>query len=185
MGEGAVAHLNAFRFSDVGERVSLFDLWKGGATIHLSATPIAGAYAAMIGYGNGSRVVASTWTADAGTSGGGAASVNHAPTAMRVDGGAVTENAAAGTVVGRLSVRDPDAGENHRFTIVGGAADRFEILGNQVRVKPGAKLDFEAAPTLGLLIRAIDKGGLFTQAVATVTVMDLREAVTGSPGRIP
>ncbi len=53
-----------------------------------------------------------------------------------------------------------------------------EIVGNQVRVKSGASIDFETNPQLNLNIQVTDNGGLtYTKAVA-VNVLDVIEGPT-------
>ena len=68
---------------------------------------------------------------------------NQAPTAISVDGGTVAENAAAGTVVATLAAVDFGDAGMHTFSLVGGDV-AFEIVGNEIRVKNGANVDFEA-----------------------------------------
>lgn len=100
------------------------------------------------------------------------------PTAIAISSNQVVENAAAGTVVGRLVATDADAGDTHTFVLAGGAAGQFEIVGDEVRVKQGAALDFETQSTLEIEARAIDAVGLaFTQKLS-LEVADANEAPT-------
>ena len=64
MGAGAAARLSSFHFSDAAGPVTLFDLWKGNATVYLTDTELPSSYAATIGFGPGSRVDPTTWQPD-------------------------------------------------------------------------------------------------------------------------
>jgi Ca2+-binding RTX toxin-like protein len=101
--------------------------------------------------------------------------LNDAPTDFTVTGGAVEENAGAGAVVGTLALVDPDAGDAGTFTAVSGATDRFEIIGNEIRVKAGAVLDFESASSYQLGIRVADAAGLTFTKTVTIGLVDVDE----------
>jgi uncharacterized protein with PIN domain len=103
------------------------------------------------------------------------ANTNDAPTAIGFTGGTVAENSAAGTVVATLGASDIDVGDTHSFSIVGGS-DRFAIVGNQLVVKAGANLDYEAATSHGLTIRATDAAGASVDRAVTVNVTNVNEA---------
>jgi Ca2+-binding RTX toxin-like protein len=105
---------------------------------------------------------------------------NLAPTSIAVAGGQVQENAPAGTVVGTLSTSDPNVGDTHTYAIVGGAADLFEIVGNEIRVKSGAVIDFEATPQLALTIRSTDADGLSVTSTVTIGVTDGPDIFVGT-----
>ncbi|MGY3590313.1 Ca2+-binding RTX toxin-like protein [Bradyrhizobium sp. USDA 4341] len=107
---------------------------------------------------------------------------NLAPTGIALAGGQVQENAAGGTVVGTLSTSDPNVGDTHTYAIVGGAADLFEIVGNQIRVKSGAAIDFEATPQLSLTIRSTDADGLSITSTVNIAVTDGPDIFTGTSG---
>jgi VCBS repeat-containing protein len=82
-------------------------------------------------------------------------------TAFRAAAGvssSVMENAAAGAVLGTLSAADPDSGESLAYSIVG-SNSLFEINGNELRVKAGAALDYEAARQHSLTVRVTDSNG--------------------------
>ena len=70
--------------------------------------------------------------------------------------GSIHEDAAAGTVAATLSGLDPDGGTTFTFQIVGGSgASLFEIVGNELRVKPGAVFTFGTDPTLDIKVTDI------------------------------
>ena len=70
---------------------------------------------------------------------------NEAPTDLTVTGGTVQENAAAGTVVATLGATDPDAGSTFTYALASDPSGKFEIVGDEIRVKAGASLDYETA----------------------------------------
>ena len=81
-----------------------------------------------------------------------------APTQINLSSAVVAENSPAGTVVGTLSVVDPNAGDSATFTLayVPEAPDsfRFVIEGNQLVVHYDLAVDYEAGDTQ-LLIRVV------------------------------
>ena len=93
-------------------------------------------------------------------------------------GPSVAENAASGTVIATLQGVDADAGDTLTYSIVGGDAN-FEIVGNQIRVKAGASLDYETATSHTLTLRVSDSGGLTRDETMTIRVTDVNEAPTG------
>lgn len=118
-------------------------------------------------------------------------SFNNAPTSLSLSGATIQESAAAGTVAGTLSAVDPDPTTTFTYTLVDAngvatAHPLFEVVGNTVQVKAGAKLDFETAATHTLRVEVTDgSGGSYTQDV-TVTVANVIETTpfrkTGTPG---
>jgi Ca2+-binding RTX toxin-like protein len=96
--------------------------------------------------------------------------VNAAPTDVLVEGGAVAENAAAGTVVATLKPVDADAGDTFTYSLAPGAANLFEIVGNEVRVKAGAHIDYEAATAHDLAITVTDSAGKTYSEIVTIGV---------------
>ena len=43
---------------------------------------------------------------------------------------------------------DPDAGESFTYTLAADPSGMFEVVGNEVRLKAGASLDYEAPPRM-------------------------------------
>jgi len=105
----------------------------------------------------------------------GGAGVNGTPTAIALDNQSVQE-AAAGAVVGQLTVTDPDAGDSHTFSVDDA---RFEVVGEQLKLKAGESLDHEAGEQLSLTVTATDQGGLSTSQAFDIAVLDVNEAPTG------
>jgi len=106
---------------------------------------------------------------DGGT---GASGGNAAPTAIALDNQSV-EEAAAGAVVGQLTVTDPDAGDSHTFSVNDA---RFEVVGGQLKQKAGESLDHESGETVSLTVTATDQGGLATSQTFDIAVLDVNEA---------
>ena len=99
------------------------------------------------------------------------------------ENGALAENTPDGTVVATLAAIDPDAGDTHIFEIVDSdgnpvADDNFEIIGNEIRVKAGADLDFETAASHDLHVKTTDAGGESYIEVVTIDLADVNEAPT-------
>ena len=103
-----------------------------------------------------------------------------APTGVTLTGGTVQENATAGTVVGTLGAVDPDSGDIHNFALTGGATNLFELAGNQICVKAGAALDFEAQSSQALTVKVTDQDGLSATQTVTIGVTNVME--TGTAG---
>ena len=105
---------------------------------------------------------------------------NSAPSKIALSSHSVAEMAANGTVVGLLSAFDPDAGQSFSFHM---SDERFEIVGNQLRVKEGLKIDFEQARSHQVTVTVLDQGGLAYAETLTLAVADVRvEKTSGSRG---
>ena len=106
------------------------------------------------------------------------ASGNLPPEAPVLDVSAVAENA-PGAVVGTLSAVDPDASGPVSFATEDA---RFEVVGDALKLRDGVSLDFEAEPSVDVVVEAIDALGARTSATLTVAVTDVAEAPTLAPG---
>ena len=107
---------------------------------------------------------------------------NDAPTDFLLSAAQVTENAAAGTVIGTLGgVIDQDAGDTHAFTLIDDAGGRFALVGDEIRVGDGTLLDFEAATSHDVTVRVTDGGNpaLSHDVTFTITVGDGNDAPSG------
>lgn len=166
LGLDAEAVIENLTFSDAVSPQVLFDMSKGGATVHLADTVIPPLYQSLILLSNGSLL--DILPSDA------------APTGVTMVGGMVEENSAAGTVAGTLGALDPDAGDTHSFALVGGATALFELVGSEIRVKAGASIDFEAQSSHTLTVQVTDQDGLSAIQAVTIGVTDVVE--TGTAG---
>lgn len=96
------------------------------------------------------------------------------PVNLTLSNTAVDENSPRGTPVGILSSDDLDGpGDVHTYSIiaVGPVNAPFSIGGNDNRtLLVNGPLDHETNPTRLVVIRATDKGGLFTQKTFKITI---------------
>ena len=165
LAQNANVSIDGLTFSDALLPHTLFDLTQGGATLHLTNTVIPLVYQTLMLLMNGSVI-----------------DTNAAPTGLAMSGGTVQENAAAGTWVASLSAIDPDAGDSHTFTLVGGATDLFEIVGSDIRVKAGAVLDFETQQSYGLTVEVADQGGQCCSQTVTINLIDVADSNAAPTG---
>lgn len=98
--------------------------------------------------------------------------VNDAPTDISLSTSQVAEND-SGAIIGDLTTTDPDIGDTHTYMVDDA---RFEIVGDQLKLKDGISLDYEAEPSVTLAIRSTDSDGAFFNKSFTITVTDIYEA---------
>jgi large repetitive protein len=111
------------------------------------------------------------------------ANVNEAPTQLILDINQVSENSSIGTLVGKFSSLDPDAGGSHVYTLVtgNGAQDnsKFSIVNNELRLN--FVPDFETQAVYYLRVQTQDVGGLTWQQELTVNILDVIESQNHAP----
>lgn len=94
----------------------------------------------------------------------------------------IAENPKMGDVVATLSVKDGAAGEKFTYTLTDDFDDRFEIFGNEIRVKTASLFNFETSPTsFALEIMAIGNAQVPSDvepASTTVKITNVNEAPT-------
>ena len=100
--------------------------------------------------------------------------VNEGPTDIQMKGGSVAENSAGGVVVAKLAAVDPDSGETFSYAIKGTSSE-FEIVGDEIRVKAGADIDYESAESHELTVEVTDSAGNTHSKTLTVSVEDIKE----------
>ena len=98
------------------------------------------------------------------------------PLSPVLTGAAVSENV-AGAVVGTLSAENPE-GRAITFTT---SDDRFEVVGDTLRLKEGVSLDFEAGATVAVSVTA-DDGVAQATGEVSVAVADANDAPTLASG---
>jgi fibronectin type 3 domain-containing protein len=103
------------------------------------------------------------------------------PTDILLTSTTIAENQAAATI-GTLSSADPDQGETFTYSLENDPTGKFEIVGDALKLKDGQSLDFEATPTIDLLLRTTDSGGLYLEKTFTITATDLPEVLTVGTG---
>lgn len=106
------------------------------------------------------------------------ADLNEAPTAIELTTNTVPETASNNTIVGFLSVADPDTNDTHELYLLQDGLGAFRIDNNRILRKSGP-LDFETSPTVTLTAIAFDRARLFLVQTLTVTVLDVDEPATG------
>ena len=107
---------------------------------------------------------------------------NEAPTDITVAGGSVQENAAAGTVVATLAAVDPNTADTFSYVLTSDPSGYFEVVGNEVRVKAGANLDYETATSHDITVTVTDAGGLSYSEVISIAVTNQSGTVVGTSG---
>ncbi|MGF9567099.1 malectin domain-containing carbohydrate-binding protein [Neorhizobium sp. BT27B] len=103
---------------------------------------------------------------------------NVAPTDINLSGLlSVTENS-AGAVIGTLTAVDANIADNHIFTT---DDSRFEIIGNQLKLRSNIALDHELAAATNVAVTATDSGGLsMVRTFGLVVTNDPSDDPTGS-----
>ncbi len=105
---------------------------------------------------------------------------NRVPYDVALTGSSVDETAAGGTVVGRLSAKDPD-GDALGFSVMGDS--RFTVNGADLVVAAGADLTGDGDRKVTLTVSANDGHGGVTKANVAVTIKDIDS--TGGGGGTP
>jgi Ca2+-binding RTX toxin-like protein len=106
---------------------------------------------------------------------------NQAPTNILLSQTSVREHADVGTVIGTLSGTDPN-GDALTYTLLDDAGGIVELVGNEIRVKNNAAIDYEQMTSFTVTVAASDGGETFAKTL-TLAVQDLRrETVTGTAG---
>lgn len=102
---------------------------------------------------------------------------NESPTNIVMFGGSVAENLPAGALVGVLSAQDPDIGSVCLYSLVAGAGSDgnplFVINGSNLLT--GVLFNHESQSNFSLRVGCIDEGGLSTQKVFEVNIVDMDE----------
>jgi Ca2+-binding RTX toxin-like protein len=89
---------------------------------------------------------------------------NDTPTDLHFSGDKVSENAEAGTVVGKLWASDEDRSDKHEYTLVDKNGKEvkdpnFEIRDNVIVVRDGHQLNYETSATQELYVQVTDSAG--------------------------
>jgi hypothetical protein len=93
---------------------------------------------------------------------------NRAPADISLSRSTVAEHEPPGTVVGTLSAADRDAGDRHRFRLIGGDAGSFRIEGAELRT--AAMFDFKTKPFYSIRVRVTDRAGAAFDKDLTIAV---------------
>ncbi len=103
-----------------------------------------------------------------------AEAMNRPPSSLALSTSAISENAPAGTPVGRPSATDPDAGEQFVYSLATGPGDAdnalFSLSGGFLRnVTP---IDYEAGATRSIRLRATDSAGGIREQALTISIIN-------------
>ena len=102
---------------------------------------------------------------------------NRAPTDIVLSGSSIDQHSANGAVVGQLTAADPNAEwEQFSYSLVDDADGRFAILGDQLIVADGVRLNHKGSQSHQIVIRVADAEGMAYEKSFTIQVMD--KAVT-------
>lgn len=84
---------------------------------------------------------------------------NHAPTDLILNGTTIAENSIWGTIVGTLQGIDQDTTDTLVYTLFQDDSGKFEIVGNELRLKKGATLNYEDKKFHDVILRVTDLNG--------------------------
>ncbi|RDI62331.1 hypothetical protein [Microvirga subterranea] len=103
--------------------------------------------------------------------------VNAPPTDVVLSASTAEEYAASGKLVGTLSAMDT-AGDTHTYELLDGAGGRFKLVGNQILVENGFRLDFEQAARHTIKVKVTDQTGESLTKDLVITVADINPEFT-------
>lgn len=102
---------------------------------------------------------------------------NTPPTDILLSRSSVSENQPINTVVGLLTVMDPDVGDIATFTLVAGSGDvdntSFTIVGNELRTED--VFDFESKASYSIRVRASDRANGMVETNFLINIINVNE----------
>ncbi|MFN7780691.1 MAG: hypothetical protein ACK5RK_17805, partial [Betaproteobacteria bacterium] len=113
---------------------------------------------------------------------GSAPSTPRAPDTLVLSNDSVPESALIGTNVGTFTVSTSGTLPPFVFTIVSDPSGAFRIDGNVLQV--AQPLDYEAAASLTIVVRATDSRGLYGDQIFVITIQDVPPLFTTGPDRV-
>ena len=106
--------------------------------------------------------------------------VNDAPSGITLSGGTVPEHSPGGTIIATATGIDQDAGTAFTWSLTNNAGGRFLIYQTgQIAVIDSGLINYEAASSYQVTVRATDQGGLYLDKVVTLSLSNVNEAPTG------
>jgi len=106
-------------------------------------------------------------------------SVNEAPTNIALSSQIIDDNSTSGTLVGRLTTSDFDAGDSHSFSLIAGDGStdngNFSISGDSL--KAATSMDAETKQKHYIRIKSVDSGGLSYEKTFTVVVRGINDNI--------
>jgi len=106
---------------------------------------------------------------------------NTAPTDITLSNATINEYSPSGTPVGTLGNNDPDAGDSWTYAITSDPDQKFQIVGSQLVLRPGATVDFEAKAAHSVTVRVTDSFGASYSETFTIAVNNLPEGTNQAP----
>jgi cadherin domain-containing protein/hemolysin type calcium-binding protein len=106
---------------------------------------------------------------------------NRPPSGISLSGNSVDELIFVGIPVGIVTATDPDPGDNLTYSLSDNAGGRFAINAVSGLISTALPLDFEAAASHTITVRATDSAGATTEESFTIAVNDLNE-ISGGAG---
>lgn len=102
--------------------------------------------------------------------------VPEAPTDIRFSADWVYENSEGGTRVAYLTAVDEDSTE-FEYSLIADVDNKFQIVGNELQVRPGAVLNFESAQKKhSVIVQAKDESGNVFNKIVWIYVLDANDA---------
>jgi hypothetical protein len=99
------------------------------------------------------------------------AAIEHKPTEVQLSGDGTVINGANGMVVGSLTTIDRDAGETHGYALSGTDADKFELVGGQLKLKDSETTDYATQQAYSLIVTSTgDNDSLAVDQALTIAV---------------
>lgn len=103
--------------------------------------------------------------------------VNETPTNILLSSTNVAENLSVGTTVGAFSTQDPDFNNTFTYTLVSGSGSTdngsFTISGSNLLT--AAIFNYEVKSNYSIRVQSADQGGLSTQKVSAINIVDVNE----------
>ncbi|NCQ69135.1 MAG: tandem-95 repeat protein [Microcystis aeruginosa W13-16] len=101
---------------------------------------------------------------------------NDTPTNIKLTNSNINENSHNNTIIGQISVSDPDPNDTHTLTLIDDAGGRFKLVVNQLQVANGSLLDYETNTSHNITIKATDAGNLSLQKDLTINLINVNES---------
>jgi hypothetical protein len=98
--------------------------------------------------------------------------VSEAPSNIALSNHSVDEDQ-SDVLIGILSTTDDDVGDTFKYSV---DDDRFEVVGNQLRLTEDASLNYESEPLVTINVTSTDKAGHSITKAITIDVNDVNEA---------
>jgi gliding motility-associated-like protein len=101
--------------------------------------------------------------------------INDAPTDIILSNNTIHEHEPVGTIIGRLTTIDQDAGDTHMYTILSGIdAASFIISGDTLRTNN--IFDYRIRSMYSITLRTTDQGGLYFDKTFIIFINNVNEA---------